>query len=363
MKTLNFYVTKSFIVTFIMTIGILTFAMMGGRLIKVMDYISQGLPIVSVLKFILYISPLVLANSIPFAIMVSIMLIFGRLSADSEITAMRACGVSVLQIISPIMLIVFIFSCVCFYLRMDVVPHCTWRAGSFLKGVVIDQPLSILIPGRAVEYEDLLIRIDNKVGKNDIRNIQVFRMGEKGQKVQQDITAPTGKITADKKKEVLNIILDDATIVIYDDKGKATRTFTRQITFPIDYGKKFNRIKIAKDVDDLSFRELFGRSLLNRKLGKDNTKVEVELNQRLALALAPIAFMLLGMPLAIRTSRRETSVGLFLSVIFAGVYYSLVMICGALNQYPKYYPQVLLWIPNILYQFFGSYFLLKIAKR
>jgi lipopolysaccharide export LptBFGC system permease protein LptF len=336
---------------------------MGSRLIRILDFISQGIPVSSVLKFIAYIMPLVMANGIPVAILVSIMLIFGRMSADSEITAMRACGISILQIISPIILIVFILTCICFYLRMDVVPYTTWQAGSFIKKVVVDQPLSIFVPGRPIRYEEFMIQIDDKVGKNGVKNIQVFRMADKGRKVSQDITAPMGKITVDKEKQILNIVLNNAAIAIYNDEGIPTRTFSKELTFPIDYGKKFNEIRIAKDVDDLSFDELFGRAVLHKKIGKDNTRVEIELNQRFALALAPIAFMLLGMPLAIRTSRRETSVGLFLSVILAGVYYSLVMIFKALDQYPQYHPQVLLWIPNIVYQFGGTYYLFKIAKR
>jgi LPS export ABC transporter permease LptF len=362
MKTLNWYVTKNFIITFFASIGILTFGMMGGRLIKIFEFISRGVPTSAVFKFILYISPLVMANSIPFAILVSIMLVFGRMSADSEITAMRACGVSILQIIAPIMLIIFVMTCVCLYLRMDIVPYCTWRAGSFIKKVVIDEPMSILEPGRPVEFENYHIYVEAKE-KNTIKNVQVFIMGEKGESVKNDINAVSGRIEVDKNSQVLKIILNNATIVAFEKGTQPSRTFSKEFSFSIDYGAKFNALRVAKDVDDLAFREIFGRATLNKKLGKDNTKVEVELNQRIALALSPIAFMLLGMPLAIRTSRRETSVGLFLSVILAGTYYALVMVCTALNKYPQYYPQVLLWIPNIIYQIFGTYSIIKIAKR
>ena len=365
MKTLNLYVTKSFIATFCMSIGILTFGMMGGRLMKIFEMISNGLPVTAVLKFMLYIAPLVFSMSIPFAVLVSVMLVFGRLSADSEITAMRACGISILQIVSPIILMVFFLTCVCLYLQMDIVPYSTWKADSFIKQVGLDQPSSILEPGRTIEYKKVYrIYIDSKE-KDDLRNIQVFMMGEKKDKdsVKNDITAPHGKITVDKKNEILTVTLFDATIVDFENGRPKDRTFSKEFSFTIDYGKEFNSISVAKDVDNLSFSEIFGRAIMNKRSGKDNTKVEVELNQRIALALAPIAFMLLGMPLAIRTSRRETSIGLFLSVILGGVYISLVMICRALSNYPQYYPQALLWIPCIVYQLCGTYFIFKIAQR
>lgn len=364
MKTLNLYVTQSFIVTFVMSIGILTFGMLGGRLIKIIEIISTA-PLTAVLKFILYISPLVLSLSIPFAVLVSVMLVFGRLSADSEITAMRACGISVLQIISPIILMVFFLTCFCLYLQLDIVPYSTWKARNFITQISLDQPTSLLQPGRTIEYKKMYrIYIDSK--ENDIlKNIQVFVMSVKknDETVKSDITAPHGRILVDNKNEILQVVLYDATIVDFADGKPKSRTFSKEFSFSIDYGKEFNELSIAKDESNLSFREIFGRAVMNKRSGKDNTKVEVELNQRIALALAPIAFMLLGMPLAIRTSRRETSIGLFLSVILGGIYVSLVMICRALSNYPQYYPQALLWIPCISYQICGAYFIFKIARR
>ena len=363
MRILNIYVTKHFLITFLMAIGILTFGMMGARLVKLFEFLSRGVPILVALKFILYISPLVLTLSIPWAALVAIMLIFGRMSADNEITAMRACGISILQIVSPIIIIIFALTCFCVYLQLDVAPDYTYRARNLLTKVGVDQPLSIFEPGRPVEFENNYILIDEKHGENGIRNIQVFRMG-KGKKVEQDISAASGEIVVDKKNQVLNVVLENAKIVSYDkNDNKPTRTFSKQMIFAIDYGKKFNEMKIGKELKYMGFKEIFGRAVLDKQRGLDTTKIEVELNQRIALALSPIAFMLLGMPLAIRTSRKETSVGLFLSVILAGVYFSLVMVFEAFNNYPQFYPQALLWVPNVIYQVFGLVFIFRIAQK
>ena len=104
MWTLNRYVTRDFLVVFCMAIGILTFAMLGARLGEVLDMLSRGIPVENFFKFILYTLPQVLIYTIPWSVLVGIMVVFGRLSADSEITAMRACGVSLLQIVSPLLL-------------------------------------------------------------------------------------------------------------------------------------------------------------------------------------------------------------------------------------------------------------------
>jgi len=106
-----------------------------------------------------------------------------------------------------------------------------------------------------------------------------------------------------------------------------------------------------------------GRIRLTKELNKDTTELEIELNQRIAFALSPIAFLLLGLPLAIRTSRRETSVGLFLSVILAGVFFLSIILCESLESFPALYPQYLLWLPNIVFQIIGAVMTYRISQR
>lgn len=82
-----------------MAIAILTFGMTGAQLMKVFEHLSKGIPVSAVLEFLLYTLPQAFSFTVPWASLVAIMLVFGRMSADNEITAMRACGVSILQIV------------------------------------------------------------------------------------------------------------------------------------------------------------------------------------------------------------------------------------------------------------------------
>ncbi|MCI7644341.1 MAG: LptF/LptG family permease, partial [Lentisphaeria bacterium] len=73
--------------------------------------------------------------------------------------------------------------------------------------------------------------------------------------------------------------------------------------------------------------------------------------------------LVLGLPLAIRTSRRETSVGLFLSVILAGFFFLSIILCNSLSDKYFLYPQYLLWIPNLLYQVVGAILIYRVSQR
>ena len=360
MRILNLYVTKAFLATFLTAIGILTFGMTGARLMKVFEYISSGVPASNAFTFLLCVLPIVLAFTIPWAALVSVMLVFGRLSADNEITAMRSSGISILQIVSPIIVIAFLLTCICLYLQLQVGPYYLGKARTLVRNVLVDQPTSIFEPGIPNKFNDLLIYIGGKDG-NTIREIQVYRLGKDGC-WEQDVTAASGKVEVDRNRQVMNVILNNATIVAHE--GSTMRhTFSESLTFTIDYGTKFTSENVSRRDKFLRFMDILARLSLLKKQGEDTTSLEVELNQRVALALAPIAFLLLGMPLAVRTSRRETSVGLFLSVLLAGVYFGGVLISDALRESPKLYPQYLVWIPPALFQIFGAFYIFKLARR
>lgn len=361
MKILNFYVLKNFIITFIMALGILSFGMAGGRLMQVFEYISNGVPLTNALLFLVYILPVVFSFTIPWAALVSVMLVFGRLSADNEITAMRACGISILQIIAPVIVMAFLFSVICLYLNMQMANNYLGKARELVTNTIIEQPMSIFQPGIPVKYVDLNIYIGAKEG-NVIRDIQVYRINTKG-KWEQDVTAHTGRVEVDREKQILNVVLENATVATHEGSTGIITTTGKELVFSINYGDNFNRKNLSQKPKYMTSLELLARMGLDRKLGKDTTKLEVEFNSRIALALSPIGFLLLGLPMAIRTSRKETSVGLFMSVLLAGIYFGLVMISEVLEDKKNVYPQYIMWIAPVIYQIFGAFYLFRLARR
>ena len=222
------------------------------------------------------------------------------------------------------------------------------------------RPTSIFEPGIPNKFNDLLIYIGGKDGKV-IREVQVYRLGKDGL-WEQDVTAASGVIEVDKERQIMDVILRNATVATHEGEN-VRHTFSETLTFTIDYGMQFTSQRVTQRDKFLRFMDILARLSLLKKQGEDTTDLEVELNQRVALALAPIAFLLLGMPLAIRTSRRETSVGLFLSVLLAGVYFGGVLISDALRESPQIYPQYLVWIPPALFQIFGAVYIFKVARR
>ena len=364
MKTLNWYVTRGFLVAFFMAIGILTFGMTGANLIKVLDYVSQGISAWTFFEFTLYILPIILTFTVPWAVMVAVMLVFGRMSADSEITAMRACGVSILQIVSPILLLTIGLTALCLYLQVEIGPPLLGKSRNLMEVAVINQPLAIFEPGKQIQYENTLIYIDDKEGENGIKGVQLYVLSDPNS-VSQDVSAASGRVFTDKEKQNLVIQLFDC--MVEDKTSRAgegvERFYCKELEFNFHYGKQVNAHRVSIKPKYMRLTDLMGRIRLTKSLNRDTTELEVELNQRIAFALSPIAFLLLGLPLAIRTNRRETSIGLFLSVILAGVFFLSIILCESLASFPKLYPQYLLWLPNIAFQIIGAVLTYRISQR
>jgi len=303
------------------------------------------------------------------------MLVFGRLSADSEITAMRACGVSILQIVSPIMLITVLLTALCLYLQVEVGPPLLGKSRALIKNMGLSEiknPAALFEPGKRNELKNLVCYVDDREGESRLKGIQIYVVSDKddqgGQhRIMQDISAKSGDVHIDKEKMELTVCLYDCMIDNRDSgvAGGLHRMYAEKLEFNFDYGKEANAARLWYKPKYMRLAELMGeiRRTKSQPKNNDTTELEVEMNQRIAFALAPIAFLLLGLPLAIRTNRRETSIGLFLSVILAGIFFLAIILCESFCTYPWLYPQYLLWLPNIIYQIAGAVMTYRVSQR
>lgn len=376
MKILNWYIARSCFATLFLSVGLLTFAVVGSRLIEIFKYLAQGGGFMTAGKMLICFFPYAMALAIPLGFLVTIMLIFGRLSADSEITAMRACGISIMQIISPVIMMAFLLSFLCLSLQLHWSPIYADKARTAGRDVLSDEPLALIEPGMQSSISNMMIYVEERTDSNIIKNVDILRTSlDSGQRYfSQFIKAETGKVVPDQRNKILNITLDDAIITSYE--GGQRQIFSMsEFKLAIDYSSRTNNNFLSKRPKYLSYTDIFGRmELLADRLPdltdpkavemveKDMCALSVEINRRFALGLSPIAFLLLGLPLAIRSSRRETSVGLIIAFSLSLAYLVSVAIIGQLSSFPSIHPEYLLWLPVVLYQAVGGYLLWRLTR-
>jgi lipopolysaccharide export system permease protein len=96
---------------------------------------------------------------------------------------------------------------------------------------------------------------------------------------------------------------------------------------------------------------------------EEDSATRTEIAKRYAFSLAAFAFALIGVPLAITAQRKETSIGMLLSLIVAIGYYSFIFFANAVREKPQFHPDTIMWIPNILCLGLGGWLFIRLARR
>jgi len=364
-KTLNLYIARKLVVATLAAIGVLTFVLLSGNLIKVFDLLARGVSAPALGRFILYLLPVALNYTLPFSLLISAVLVFSRLSADNEIIAMRASGVSLWQVISPALLLGVLLSVLAFWLQMDLGPRCRFRMDLLLETEGTRNPLVLLEPGRFIELPGNVIYVGRREG-NTLYDLHVYGLSGSG-KVVRDITAHEGLVTVDEAAETIRLELRDAVVVAADpnapgDASRLQRVAGQSLEFPIEYGRQLNRNPIASKFRQMDAAAMLGLIHAYAERGIDTTPLRLELHRRLSLALSPFAFLLLGIPIAIRARRAEPAIGLVMAMGLAAVFYAFLTLAQQFSGAGGH-PELLVWLPNIAYQAGGLYALARLARR
>ena len=151
MKTIERYVFGSFLSSFLLAFLVLSFVLTIGLMVQIVTYILQGVPFDLVGHFALVSFPETMQWTMPLALLVSSVLVFSRMSADSEIAAMRSCGVNLVSVMKwPV---AFSLLCVAFgfFVNNEVVPRGHEVRRSLKTKVSVDTGIDLLEPGHVID--------------------------------------------------------------------------------------------------------------------------------------------------------------------------------------------------------------------
>ncbi len=362
MRILNRYIYHSFLVTFMSTVIVLTFVGSIGGLFTASKLVSRGVEWQPILKMLVSGMPAALAFTIPISVLTAILLVFGRLSADSEITAMKACGISLWKIVQWMIPISLLLTGICLYVNCNLVPYSHFVRRSALTSLKSGDPTKLIEEGRLIEvFDGLKIIIGRKDGRK-LEDIHIYDMRTAGKK--REIKAKTGIVSVATNSTDLILELNQVTIdpfsferpgAAYADKWKERINNSRRHRL---YHKK---------VKDLSLLELCGRiKSIDKDIeespdikcleetAKTRMKMSVEINKRLAVSCSCFAFMFLGIPFGIRSHRKESSIGIGLALALVFVFYLFVIIADQLSSHPELRPDILVWLPVVISIVLGS---------
>lgn len=357
MRILTRYVGGGFLVAFSMTLMVITFVMCIGIMFKVTDLIARGVPWEPILRMLGYGMPQALTYSIPVSTLTACLLVFGRLSADGEISAMRASGVNLWSVVKMPLLFAAAMSLVCVLINNEVMPRSHLAGREELSRLGMQTPLQLLEEGRFIQdFPGFTLYVGKRKG-DTLRNVRIYDLRKPG--LRREVRATSGTVREDNGGLALD--LQDVRIDPFaDDRPGAAYCEQWTVRIPKREGKGGYR----PDEDDMAFLELVRAirhvrerypQLDEQDLGRQETVLRVELHKRMSLSLACFGFAMLGVPLGIRSHRKESSVGIGISLLLVVNLYVFIIVAESLDKRPALHPHWIVWIPIVLAVVIGTH--------
>ncbi len=365
MRILHRYVATSFLVIFGLTLFLLTFVMSVGAMIKAIDLVARGVSFWSIVQVFFFNIPYLLMFTIPMSALTAVLLLFGRLSMENEITAMRASGVSLWQIISPVVIITILLSLACVYINSFLGPESHYIRRKALVEVGVDDPIKLLDEGRFIrDFPGMMIYVGKKKGR-EVEDVVVYELGPSGVKL--NVRAARGELREGDEEKVVWIDLYDVRIDRPAEESPLDPSKSRYISaqhYPVklDFREILGSGRVNKSLSDMTLPELIGAirnigevypHLSREERLRERMAIVLEANERLALSISCFALCLVGIPLGMKSKRKESSVGIAISLGLVFLFYFFMILAKSLVERPELRPDLIVWFPVIASEIIG----------
>jgi lipopolysaccharide export system permease protein len=370
MRTLHRYLTFQVLAALLLTVAVFTFVLLLGTVInEVLRLLISGQArIGTVLEAIGLLIPFVGVYALPMGLLTATLLVFGRFSADQELTAARASGVSLLSLVAPVLLLSLFCCGVSAWFNMDLGPRSRVAYKNLISRASADL-LNIQLPaGRPIyDFHGYIILVGANDGGN-LQDVRVFVL-ENETNVSTWLHAPQGRLESNLKNKEIYLHLIEPRGLSKRGGTMSANEWTSANLFPTNTATGSGEIKIndmtfwqlqakARDLERLDFpvKADISSSELRAQFHEAEKLIEqtrAEMNRQVAFSFACFGFALVGIPLGIRMHRRETNIGIAIALGLVLVYYSFDILGESLATRPEFAPHLIFWLPNFIFQAVG----------
>ena len=379
----------------LLTVAVFTFVVLLLNVLKdVLPLLFGGhVSLWLVVKAVGLLTPFAVVYALPMGFITATLLVFGRFSADQELTAARAGGISLLSLIMPVLLLSLFFCGLSAWFNMELGPRSRVAFINLRRDLASELANAQIPEGRCIkDFPGYLFFVENNRG-GELENINIYRLPT-ATNPPSTLHAMRGHLLPNRGANQLVLDLVDARTVTVGQRVAINSFPTLSINFSLNavtnretkpkisdmtFGQLRQELRELKELnffaatpDAIAGREnLQGINLAavatNTPAGKSEVvratekirrqaigRVTVEMHREIAFSFACFGFTLVGIPLGIRVHRRETNVGIGLALVLVVIYYAFILLGESLAAHPELYPQLILWLPNFIFQAVGA---------
>lgn len=352
-RLINRYVFLEIAIPFGMILFVLTFVLLMGKILQVMDLmINKGVAFTDIALLIFYLIPSFLAFTIPISLLIAILIGLGRLSGDNEWTIMKMSGVSLYQLSVPVAWVAVITFLITLATTLFLVPY----GNTASKALLFD-----------MARKKASIGIRERVFIDDFQGILLYV-----DRIPADGSFLEGVLISDNRitNEPSTIVARRAYLVSNPDTMVITLRLENGSTHTVDGGLKHYRKMdfafydvrldlaptlspekrdLAKSSTEMSLSELTDTLKKGVLQGPALRELAIELYKKVTVPFSCLVFALIGMPLAIRAHRSVRSRGFTIGLLLVLVYYVLRLWGEALVETGRIAPAIGTWMPNLIF--------------
>ena len=307
-----------------------------------------------------YTMPYFLQYIIPMSVMMAVLMAFLKMSSDNEIMALKAGGVSIYRLLTPVLTFSLAGTLITGYMTIVGVPAGAARFKSLLFDVATSN-LNISLKERTFNdsFKNIMLYV-NKIDPHSGRLHNVLIEDGRTAGVNNTVVAQTGVLFGEPQKMVYHLRLYDGIINQLDRQDRSSNTINFE-TYDIRLDLKevmAARGPQGKRPDEMHLAQL--QAYLTKVKGNDQKyfKALLKYHKKFSIPVACLAMGLLAMPLGIQTRNSKKTFGIGLCLIFFLLYYLLLSFGSTLGENGLYPPVVGMWLPNVVLGGFGIFLLM-----
>ena len=360
MKLLSRYIFFEFIRTsFTILSGILVLFLCVTFLKEADDFIKQHASIVQIAKYYLYSIPGMAGQALPFSALIGTLLSLGNFSRHQEITAMRAGGVSLVGIITPVLFGGVLISCLGFLNNEVIMPAYSARA-AYIKNVEVGKKQQRVI----FQQRRLWLRGPD----NSIANINLVTP-DRREMIGINIYKLNPDFSLRERIKAERLVWEDTAWKLRDSQKFITKG-EAIITIPAD-GEVYNIVEkpedmgmIVKSSGEMSFNELWDYVRRLKSTGYKAVRYEVDLYEKVAFPFASLLMVLIATPFSLQQVRSGGAArGIALSLVITASYWALSSAGRALGLSGAMAPLQAAWLANIVFAIISMITIFRLQRQ
>lgn len=356
------YVIREFLPPLGVGLLVSTFVLILHQIFLMMDlFLNRGVETGTILKMAGLIIPMFLPISIPMASLFGALISYGRLSEDGELTALRSSGCAHIQYVWPNVFLGLVFSLFLIHFNLNLAPRSTAEFREIYHSVAKQNPLALFAPrimNHFGEYKVIINEMDRK--KKRLTGIAIYKMNPTGAPTR--ILAPEGELNSFPGEGIM-LSLANGAIHQPNPNKENEYTITKFSKFALRIPTTIESEQRPLTPRELTYSQLKNKIEESGKNHSDPAPWQTEKDLRIAIAFAPLVFIVLGTTLGIRIKKGNKAIGVGMSVVVILIYYGLYYPMISLASRGFFASSLLTWMPNITALGIGVFLWSRLIKQ